>query len=109
LTMTGEAARVAFLTWLAAERRASPLTVEAYGAAIAAFLGFLTNHMGGEPDLPALANLRQADLRAWLAAEGGKGAGNATRARHLAAVRSFFRFLARRHDVDNPAVRLIGT
>ena len=37
--MTGEEARVAFLDWLAQERRASPLTVEAYGRDIAGFLG----------------------------------------------------------------------
>ncbi len=107
--MTGEEARVAFLEWLGQERRASPLTVEAYGADIAAFLGFLTIHLGGEPDLVALAGLRQADLRAWLAAEAARGIGNATRARHLAAVRSFFRFLARRQGLDNPALRLIAT
>jgi integrase/recombinase XerC len=107
--VTGEAARVAFLEWLGQERHASALTVEAYGADIAGFLGFLARHLGGEADLAALAALRQADLRAWLAAEAGDGAGNATRARHLSAVRSFFRFLARRHGVDNPALRLIAT
>jgi integrase/recombinase XerC len=107
--MTGEEARVAFLEWLGQERRASALTVEAYGRDLAGFLGFLTAHLGGEPDLVALAGLRQADLRAWLAAEAGGGAGNATRARHLSAARSFFRFLGRRHAVDNPALWLIAT
>ncbi|HEY1934894.1 MAG TPA: tyrosine recombinase XerC [Acetobacteraceae bacterium] len=107
--MNAEAARGAFLQWLGQERRASPHTVEAYGADLAAFLGFLTNHLGAEPDLPALASLRSADIRAWLAAEAADGAGNATRARHLAAVRTFFRWLARRHATDNPAVRLIAT
>ncbi len=71
--MTGEEARIAFLEWLGRERRAAPLTVEAYGADIAGFLGFLTQHLGGEPDLAALAALRAADLRAWLAARGGGG------------------------------------
>jgi integrase/recombinase XerC len=107
--MTGEEARIAFLEWLGRERRAAALTVEAYSADIAGFLGFLTQHLGCEPDLAALASLRAADLRAWLAAEAAAGAGNATRARHLSAVRSFFRFLARRHDVDNPALKLIAT
>jgi integrase/recombinase XerC len=107
--VTGEAARIAFLEWLGQERHASALTVEAYGADVARFLGFLARHLGGEADLAALVALRQADLRAWLAAEAGEGAGNATRARHLSAVRSFFRFLARRHAVDNPALRLIAT
>jgi integrase/recombinase XerC len=107
--MTGEEARVAFLDWLGHERRAASLTVGAYGSDIAGFLGFLTGHLGGEPDLAALAALRAGDLRAWLAADAAAGAGNATRARHLAAVRSFFRFLARRHGVDNPALKLIAT
>jgi integrase/recombinase XerC len=101
--------RGAFLAWLGQERRASPLTVEAYGADIAGFLGFLTRHLGAEPDLAALAALRQADLRAWLAADAAAGAGNATRARRLSAVRTFFRFLARRHGVENPALKLIAT
>ena len=107
--MLAEAARGVFLDWLGQERRASPLTVEAYGADIAAFLGFLTRHLGCEPDLAALAALRPADFRAWLAAQAGEGSANATRARHLAAVRTFFRWLARRQGVDNPAVRLIAT
>ena len=107
--MLAEAARGAFLDWLGQERRASPLTVEAYGADIAGFLGFLTQHLGCEPDLTALAALRPADFRAWLAAQAGEGSANATRARHLAAVRTFFRWLARRQGMDNPAVRLIAT
>ena len=105
--MTGEAARQAFLEWLAQERRAAVLTVEAYGADLSGFLGFLTGHLGGEPDLEQLRTLRLADLRAWLAHEANEGAGNATRARHLSAVRSFYRFLARRLGVDNPALKLI--
>lgn len=107
--MTAEEARVAFLEWLERERRAAPLTARAYGADLTAFLGFLTQHLGDEPDLAALASLRQADLRAWLAAEAIEGASSATRARHLAAVRSFFRFLARRHGVDSTPLKLIAT
>ena len=106
--MTGEEARQAFLDWLARERRAAPLTVEAYGADLARFLGFLTHHLGGEVTLDHLAGLRGADLRAWLAQEAEGGSSNATRARHLSAVRSFFRFLGRRHGVDNPALKLIS-
>src|SRR5271166_3473492 len=105
--MTGEAARQAFLDWLARERRAADLTVETYGGCLAGFLGFLTNHLGAEPDLDQLRTLRLADLRAWLAHAANRGASNATRAKHLSAVRSFYRFLARRHGVDNPALKLI--
>ncbi len=106
--MQGEAARVEFLAFLALERRASPLTVEAYGADLSNFLGFITRHQGGEPDLPALGALRAAEFRAWLAHSAADGRGRATRARHVSAVRSFFRFLARRHGVDNPQLALLA-
>ncbi len=107
--MTAEAARLAFLAWLEGERRASALTVREYGRDLADFLGFLVRHLGGEPDLAALAAVSQADVRAWLALQAERGQGNATRARHLAAVRSFFRFLSRRHGVANPAPGLLAT
>ncbi len=51
--MLAETARRDFLDWLTHERRASPLTVEAYGRDLGFFLGFLTGHLGGEPDLAA--------------------------------------------------------
>jgi len=105
---SASAASAAFLAWLAHERRASKLTVAAYEHDIAVFLGFLTHHLGAEPDLPALSALSVADFRAWLASEAGDGAGNATRARHLAAVRSFFRYLSRHRGVSNPAIRIVG-
>ncbi|NCY24471.1 MAG: recombinase XerC, partial [Alphaproteobacteria bacterium] len=82
------------------ERRASPHTIEAYGRDIADFLGFLTGYQGAEPDLAALAALRPTDLRAFLAARAGQGAGAATRARQLSTIRSFLRFLARRHGLQ---------
>ncbi len=107
--MTGEEARREFLLWLGEERRASALTVEAYGTDIAQFLGFLTKHLGAEPDLAALAGLRAADFRAWLAWEVAAGKINATRARHLSAVRGLFRYLARRHGTENPALSLLAT
>ena len=113
--MTAEEARAAFLAWLANERRSSPLTISAYGRDVQAFLLFLSRHLGGEPDLAALAGLRVADLRSWLADEASPrdphraGVGNATRARHLSAVRSFFKFLARRLGVSNPQLALLTT
>jgi integrase/recombinase XerC len=106
--MTAQAAVGAFLDWLANERRAAVLTVEAYAGDLAVFLGFLTDHLGGEPDLAALGALRQSDLRAWLAFLAEKGLGNTSRARRLSAVRSFYRYLARRHGVVNPALGLLS-
>ena len=102
-------AKQAFLQWLTLERRAAPLTVQAYGRDIGFLIGFLTGHLGAEPTLADLQALREADLRAWLAAEAAQGRGNRTRSRHLSAVRSFYRYLARRHGISNLAPGLIGS
>jgi integrase/recombinase XerC len=107
--MTADAARVAFLDWMEQERHAAANTVEAYTHATAGFIGFLTKHLGGEPDIAALAGLRAADIRAWLAALSNDGLVAASRAQHLSAVRGFFRYLNRRHGVDITAVRLVAT
>ncbi len=106
--MTAFEAIAEFLDWLARERDASKLTVKAYATDLAGFLGFLTGHLGHEPGLADLAGLGQADLRAWLASQAAAGTVNATRARHLSAVRSLYRYLARRHGVTNPAPSLLG-
>ena len=46
--MTGARdALAAFLSHLANERRASPRTIEAYGANVSAYLSFLEQHHGG--------------------------------------------------------------
>src|SRR3984957_18640773 len=107
--MTGFECRNSFLSWLALEKRASPLTVEAYGSDLASLLGFLTQHQGAEADLASLARVSQAEIRAWLASLANEGLVNASRAWHLSAVRSFFRYLARHHDTENPTVKLVST
>ena len=95
--MTLAEARTRYLDWLARERRAAANTVDAYGRDLADLLGFLAGHLGGEEALTVtgLAVLRPADLRGFLAARAAAGAGSATRARQLAAIRGFLRWLAR--------------
>jgi integrase/recombinase XerC len=107
--LTAEQAVAAYLQSLAQERRAAPLTVAEYGRDLRFFLEFLTGHLGAAPSLDALGAVRETDLRAWLAADAGAGRGNRTRARHLSAVRSFYKFLRRRHGVENNAARLLGS
>jgi integrase/recombinase XerC len=107
--VTAEAALASFLDWLAAERRASPATITAYRHDIATFLGFLTRHLGAAPDRAALGTLTAGDFRAWLAERAAEGVSNATRARGLAALRSFYRFLAQNGGPDCPAIRLLAT
>ncbi len=84
-----------WLAYLGAERRMSPKTLEAYRRDVVQFLSFLAEHLGGAPGLKRLAKLTPADVRAYMAARRGQGAGNRSLMRGLAGTRSFARFLER--------------
>ena len=96
-----------FCTWLGAERRAGIKTVETYARDVRAFLFFIAEHTGEAPTPKALGSLRAADFRAYLAAAAKAGDINATRARKLSALRTFFRYLHQRHGVDATQLSLI--
>jgi integrase/recombinase XerC len=79
--------------YLAAERRMSPKTVEAYGRDVSQFLAFMAEHLGGAPSLKQLARLAPQDVRAFMAARRADGIGGRSLMRALAGVRSFARYL----------------
>jgi len=99
----------AWLAALAYERRASPHTLRAYGDDLARFLAFLREHKGGMPDERLLKKLVPADVRAFVTRRRGEGLGPRSVQRTLAAVRSFFRWLAREGIVENAAPRAVRT
>ncbi len=89
-------ARADWLASLASERRLAKLTVEAYERDTRQLLHFLTGHCGGPPGLADLAELKPADLRAFLASRRKDGAGARSLGRGLAGIRSLLRFLEKR-------------
>ncbi len=107
--MTAHEAAEQFLQWLAGTRRAAPLTIVSYRHDLTAFLSFLEHYSGRTADLADLARLELTDFRAWLAEQARHGTANASRARHLSAVRSFLRYLARHHGTSCPALPLLAT
>ena len=99
-------------TWLASlahERRASPHTLRAYGDDMARFLAFLHGHLGGTVSERALAKLSPADIRAFITVRRSEGLGAKGVQRAMAAVRSFFRYLARENILESPAARSVRT
>ena len=88
-------ARQAWLQGLARERRLAPLTVEAYERDTRQFMQFLTGHLGGPPGISDIAQLRPADLRAFLASRRQGGAGARTLGRGIAGIRSLLKHLER--------------
>jgi integrase/recombinase XerC len=84
-----------WLAHLAAERRMSAKTVEAYGRDMRQFLAFLAGHFGTRVTLARLCDLAPSDVRAFMAQRRGAGIGGRSLMRALAGVRSFARFLER--------------
>jgi len=85
----------AWLTYLGAEKRMSPKTMDAYRRDVGQFLAFLAGHLGARATLKRLQNLTPADIRAFMAARRSEGLGSRSLMRQLAGTRSFARFLER--------------
>jgi integrase/recombinase XerC len=90
--------------WLTHERRASAHSVAAYRRDLASFLRFLTEHQGHAPGLEDLRRLERGDFRGWLARSSERGLAAASNARAISALKSLFRFLAKRGLVENAAL-----
>ena len=101
--------RTEWLISLAHERRASPHTLRAYGDDLARFLEFLGPHTGTTPEDVDLEALTPADIRAFITQRRKDELGPRGVQRALAAVRSFFRYLAREGIVDNAAPQAVRT
>jgi len=90
-----------FLRYLEVERNASTLTIKSYREDLSALLEFLEDDAG---ELPRPGDLRPVDLRQYVSALHDAGYAKSSVARHLATLRSFFRFAQREGLTDqNPA------
>ncbi len=98
-----------FLAHLRGERRLAEKTIEAYERDLSAFFGFLKGHWGQSFGLDALSNVTTADFRSYMAyrRSGENGLSSASLARNLSSLRTFFRYIKRRWDIENDAIGLI--
>ncbi|SMO76174.1 tyrosine recombinase XerC [Paracoccus laeviglucosivorans] len=89
-----------FLDSERATRDRSDNTIRAYQADLLSFLAFLGGYHG-TPALPGtLGTLTQSDMRAFAAAERGRGFSARSLARRMSAVRSFIRWMSDHHGFD---------
>src|ERR1700730_18892349 len=77
-----------WLAHLTGERRVSPHTAASYARDLRQFLHFAAMHFGEPAALATFANLAPSDLRAFLAARRGLGAGSRSLPRPLPGPRS---------------------
>jgi len=91
--LSGEAS--AWLGWLAAEKRCSSHTLDAYGRDLRSFLAFLQARNGRAAGPHDLLALKPADIRSYIARRRADGLTSRSISRSLAALRSFARCLER--------------
>ena len=93
-----------FLAVLGAERGASEHTVRAYGREVRAFAEYLTKEV--EAGIGAVEHLH---IRSYLGELFARGLGKASAARALAAIRSWFKWLAKEGLVQQNPALLVST
>jgi len=97
-----------FLDFIQSEQRLAENTVEAYRSDLGEFIGFLRGHLQTEPGMRAFADLQARDIRSFLAARRRDGLADASIARLLSAIKSFYRWLDRAHGVENPEIAFLS-
>ena len=95
-----------YLAVLANERAASAHTLRAYRRELHGFAAFLAEHDGPNA---AVDRIEHTDIRAYLGTLYGRGLSKASAARALAAIRSFFKWLARCGRIQQNAAALVST
>ena len=87
-----------FASYLAAERRYSPLTVRNYRRDTENFVAWGVESSGGAF---ALLDAKSEDIREWIVSLSESGAlGNASINRTVASVRALYRYLRREGEID---------
>ena len=89
-----------FQEWLAQERRYSPHTIVAYIHDMQDILTFLEQHGGQSITVEYAHNVTIMDLRSWLSHRVNRGVSHRSNGRALSVVRTFVRFLLKRHHID---------
>ncbi len=96
-----------FLEYAAREQRLALNTIEAYRSDLTEFFAFLEGHLETELNIRAFRELEARDIRAFLAHRRREGLADASIARLLSAIKSLYRWLDRKHGVENPEIAFL--
>lgn len=105
--LAGEA--VAWLAYLAATKRSSAHTLDAYARDLRQFLAFLAQDQGAPSDLAGFCGVRPNQIRAFMAERRANGVDSRSLLRGLSGLRSFARHLERNGHPQTPALALVRT
>ena len=97
----------AFLEHVRQQRRLADNTVEAYGHDLTSFFGFLEEHLGEAVGIKIFRHLHASDIRAFLARRRRDGLSDASIARLLSAIKTFYHWLDHHHGIENPEIAFL--
>lgn len=98
-----------YMRVLANERGASAHTLRAYGRELRNFAAWADRHCGDAESGAAIDRIEHTHIRAYLGALYERGLSKASAARALAAIRSWFKWLARCGRIEQNAAALVST
>lgn len=89
-----------FLNWMLYQKNYSKLTIKAYNIDISQFFNFLTIHYGKNLDFESLKNIQLTDIYSFSAYRQQSGIKARSMTRQLAAIKSFFIYLQKHHNIQ---------
>ncbi len=98
-----------FIEYLIRVKNYSQHTVTAYEKDIQDFLEFYENFSGTQPLINDLGHADTICFRAFLADRQRRGLAHKSTARALSSLRGFFKFLAKKYNIQNDAIGLISS
>lgn len=98
-----------WLNFLKFEKRFSPKTIDAYMHDVCELFGFLKSHNGGELSRSSIFRVQRQEIRAYLssARTGDRKLSDASIARALASIRSFYNYCDKRLGISCPQIAMV--
>ena len=96
-----------WLDYLRVEKNVSKHTFRAYTSDVTGFITFMRDHLGKNPSLNDISDIKITDFRSWMSAKAMSGAGNASRARSLSGVKNFLNWMDRNGILHNAAIQVM--
>lgn len=93
--------------WLSAEKRLSSHTTESYFLDLRLFMDFMADYINHSVTQKDLQELSVSALRAFLVYRSKHGMSRSSMARNMSSVRNFYRFLLKKYQLENTAVRVV--
>ena len=98
-----------FVEYLTQTKNYSANTATAYETDVRDFIKFYDNYIGATTTIADFARADAICFRAWMADRGRRELSHKSTARALSSLRGFYKFLAKKHNIENGAIGLISS